>query len=198
MQQLHIGLDLDGPFYGFAEAFTDYLVNVRCFPAGRARLGKLRWEFYKDLGLSDEDFFTLASGGVDDGWIFWQGTPHEGSVEGARRLADAGHRLHVITDRSAFGSPGRAEDATRTWLHQVDIPFDTLTMSADKTIVRTDVMVEDKPANYFALVQAGTDAYLVDKPWNAGTTAWRHARATGRLVDGVAEFADLVLTRAAA
>ena len=185
-QQLRIGIDLDGVCYDFADSFREFLV-VEWILDREECPEPTRWEFYEDWGFTLPDFIDLCNQGVDAGTIFSYGKPHEGTRESLMRLKDAGHTLHVITDRS-FGSSGASEAATRSWLDRHELPFDSLTFSPDKTIVKTDVMIEDKLSNYDALEVSGCRPYLLDRAWNQSDDRPR------RRVKTLAAFADRILT----
>lgn len=159
-----IGIDLDGVCYDFGAALRHYLWGW-CRRDEASMPEPTRWEFYEDWGLDLKQFLQVCHEGVDAGVIFSWGDPHPGTYDALTALHVAGHTLHVVTDRS-FGSHGRSEAATRDWLDRYKLPFDSLTFASDKTVVRTDYMIEDKLANYDALDAAGTKVYLLDRPWN--------------------------------
>jgi uncharacterized HAD superfamily protein len=167
---LDIGVDLDGVCYDFPRAFREWVAHR----TGR-RLSDLAeptcWEFFTAWGLSLEEFLELFHEGVDAGWIYGRGAPFPGTREALASLSARGHRLHVVTDRGAMGSPGAAQESTRRWLHAEGIVVDSLTVAKDKTVVPTDVFIEDLPANAQDLVGAGRAVVLLDRSWNQGFTA---------------------------
>lgn len=166
---MRIGIDLDGVLYDFAASLKHYLINWRQWHRAACRPDPTRWEFYLDWGLDEPEFIRLCNLGVDAGVIFRHGDPTPGAGEALQALRDAGHTLHIITDRSFGAGDGEASrDATREWLYQHSIPFDTLDFTSDKTSVETDMMIDDKPENYRALVAAECDAWLMNQPWNQG------------------------------
>jgi len=81
-------------------------------------------------------------------------------------VKELGHDVVIITDRRFGSSPEVSQKNTYEWLAQHNIPYDELWFSADKTVVRTDMFVEDKIENYDALEKAGTDVYLINRAWN--------------------------------
>ena len=180
-----VGLDLDGCFYDFAAALRHYLVICHGYTPEELP-DATRWEFYLDWGLSLEEFLTLCHQGAD--FIFTTGHVMPGAREAAFDLYEAGFELHVITDRS-FGTPGVSRRATERWLVREFIPHHSLTIAADKTAIWTDYMVDDRPENYDALAAAGTQVYLLDRPWN------RHHHVPRR-VHSMAEFAAAVIADA--
>lgn len=179
---MRVGIDLDGVCYDFTESFRQYLTVYRGYdPAPFTE--PTRWEFYEDWGFSLEEFVALCDDGVDDGIIFSEGDPFPGTREALERMKADGHTLHIVTDRS-FGRPGESEYATRAWLDHHGLPFDSLTFSRDKTVVRLDIMVDDRPKNYDELIAAGVEAWLQDRLHNRKHRAWR--------VKDLTEFAEFV------
>lgn len=160
---MRVGVDLDGVVYDFAASVREYLVGcgwdrAKCTPA-------TTWEFYRDWGLSDREFVDVCNDGVDHGVIFTHGDPEPGSSEALYRIREAGHTIHVVTDRK-FGKPGAAAEATISWLARHDLPFDDITFTSDKRCANLATMVDDKLSNYDQLEKSGVWTYLLDRPWN--------------------------------
>lgn len=65
--------------------------------------------------------------------------PLPGAGRNVTRLRDAGYRIVVSTTRGDDG------DATRQWLDRHGIPYDAL-HHGEKTDVRFDVLIDDRPA----------------------------------------------------
>lgn len=193
---LQIGLDLDGVCYDFVASVRRYLVTQG--HDARKLADAQRWEFFTDWGLSIDEFLDACHDGVDADIVFATGDPFPGTAEAVSRILSAGHEVHIVTDRSfgrqlnAAGVPGdRSREHTVTWLAGAGIDYTSLTISADKTVVPTDLFIEDRDKNYYALDAAGVDVWLIDRPWN------QHVN-TNRRVATLHDFADVVLARAAA
>jgi hypothetical protein len=166
MTRLRVGFDLDGVLYDFAASFARYLTMIGVSVAWPLVDGEpVCWYFYRQM-MSDAEFVAHFRAGVDAGVIF-SGPARPGAAESVRRIREAGHSIHIVTDRS-LGSPGRAQALTVAWLAEHGIGYDALTFSADKTVAALDVMVEDKIENWQELTAAGIPTYLVDRPWNTG------------------------------
>lgn len=159
-----VGVDLDGVCYDFSSSLRYYLWGW-CRYDEATLPEPTRWEFYEDWGLTLDQFIEVCNEGVNAGVIFSHGDPFPGTKDALLALKAKGHTIHIVTDRS-FGSNGRSEGATRAWLDRHKLPFDSITFSADKTIVNTDFFVDDKLQNYDALRAAGVEVYLYDRPWN--------------------------------
>ena len=159
MRRLEIGVDLDGCVYDFVAALRSYLADATgADPASMP--DATRWEFFEDWGLDLGAFLAACDSGVDAGVIFATGEPLAGSLESMGRLRDAGHRIHIVTDRS-FGH--RSEHNTLAWLADHRVPYDSVTFSADKTSVRTDTFIDDRPVNVDALRAVRCEAWLLDQ-----------------------------------
>ena len=163
---MRVGFDLDGVLYNFGDSVKRYLEAT-----GRQHIWKSGpnkkpyWDFYKDWGWTGEEFVKMCNDGADAGYIFC-GPARKGAPEMVRMVKDMGHTIVIITDRQFGSTPAVSHRNTRTWLNEHGIPFDELHFSADKTIVPTDIFIEDKLENYDHLITAGTPCVLVNRPWN--------------------------------
>lgn len=181
MKTLDIGIDLDGVCYDFADSLRRFLHQHEGRPLETMPPTNC-WHFYEEQwDLPLEEFLSACDRGVDAGVVFRTGDPHPFTVASLQWLNDIGHRLHIITDRS-FGT--RSQENTREWLAEYEIPFTTLTFSADKTCQPTDIMIDDRPKNYDEILAAGGNPVLMHRPWNADHP--------GRRVFGWHQFVDEV------
>ena len=184
-----IGLDMDGCMIPFDYGFRKYVVDAgirtleQC-PEVTEMDFYLKWFNEKGEGIPHEEFLEICHAGVDAGIIFFEGDPYPDVKDAVDRLKKMGNKIHVITDRT-FGKDNYSEVLTERWLKKWEIPYDTLTFSADKTIVSTDIMIDDKPENYDRLDSAGCYSILYDRPWN-------QMKDNRRRVSSFTEFADLV------
>lgn len=162
---LRIGFDLDGVVYDFRRALSDYLVA-----SGRTECtvenALPHWDFFEGWGLTVDEYLALYRAGVDDGYVLRVGEPIPGSVEGMKRLSEAGHSIHIITDRRVASDPDVPARLTKAWLMEHNVPFDSLTLSSDKTAVATDHFIDDRFENYVARLRAGMNCHLLTQPWN--------------------------------
>lgn len=162
---MRVGIDLDGVVYDFADSLREYLLHAGLRDAADMP-EPLRWEFYEDWGYSVEEFLDHCHAGVDAGFVFRHGRPFPGVLEAFQRIRAAGHTIHIVTDRSFGTVAGGSQAATSEWLQAHGLFYDSLTFTADKTIVCVDTMVDDKLANYDALKAVGVAVYLLTRPWN--------------------------------
>ena len=181
---MKIMMDLDGVNIIFSRSLQSYLETID-HPCEYA--DPLAWDFYKTWNMNSDDFKRHCDDAADAGILF-TGAPVEGAVEAWRKLRAAGHEIHVITDRQFGSDPRNSHAITYNWLAVNGFEYDSITFSADKLAVPTDVGLEDKIENYDALEAGGVKAYLVDRAWNSELT-YPGAR---RRVSGVTEFAEII------
>ncbi len=164
---MRIGVDLDGVCYDFADSFRNYLKMTGLDERYKIAEGEPdKWYFYRDWGITDQEFVQYCHYGVDAGIVFGYGEPRDFAPGALSFMRQLGHTIHIITDRSFGSNPWSSVEVTKRWLKRYAMEYDTIDFSADKTIVPTDVFIEDKLENYDALVNAGVTCYLVDRPWN--------------------------------
>jgi 5'(3')-deoxyribonucleotidase len=181
---MRIGLDADGCFYDFRQATVDYLVEFHGFKREDLPLGS-EWSYNTKWGMEDKEFYRLVAKGIDAGQIFRVGEPTEGFVKAINWLRKKGHTIHICTFRTIAKL-----DIVNTvgWLQEHKVKYDSITFSQDKTILDVDVFLEDKPANFYALEEAGIRSFLFDQPYNQDVdTAFR--------VHSWADFAKLIQQR---
>jgi hypothetical protein len=186
---VRIGIDLDGVCYDFADSLRNYLAKTNQSHLYSVKDGEPdKWHFYIDWGMTVEDFLDHCHRGADLGIIFAYGKPRDAAHDAVNFMKSMGNSIHIITDRS-FGTKteyNSSEFNTRKWLNTHEFAYDSLTFSADKTCVDTDVFIEDKLENYDALVAVGVDCYLVNRPWNQVGADSR------KRVSSVQEFATII------
>ena len=180
---MRVGFDCDGVLYDFTDGFR------RSIPEKFHHLKANRWNFFHDWGISTQEFLDYSKKGVENKILFWTGDPIENSVDVVNNIRLAGHEVIIITHRGIFGEgESLAREATEHWLSLHGIGYDDLVLTEDKTSVKTDIMIEDKPENYLDLEKAGIESWIVDQPWNL------HFEAKRRVPDLLA-FEEKVLNR---
>lgn len=187
MRPLRIGWDLDGVGYVFGESVRQsMLLDGYDIPPTTDEFCK-SWDFFEYWGMSRSEFEIECSRAVDRGICFGPGPglTRPNFFESMARTHDMGHTNVIITHRYQ-GSPGMAMGNTFRWLEHHGAQYDEIYFSGDKTIVETDMFVEDNKDNYDRLVEAGVDAYLINRPWNRPYEDHRK-----RILD-VENFADAV------
>lgn len=182
-----VGFDSDGVLDNFGEGVR-HTLNAQ----GLGHLWKSGktphaiWNFYEEWGWNFSQFKALVDWGVDEGIIF-SGHWRDNAIDSMHRVKNMGHKIVIITDRSWGSDPENSQRNTIEAFARAGIPYDELYFSADKTIVPTDVFVEDRLENYDALLENGTSTWLINRAWNQvpGGDA-RHR------IDCVSEYVDAI------
>lgn len=165
---MRIGVDLDGCLVDFItdarKACTEfYETSEQFIPEPNC------WEFpVKQWGLSYEDFWDAIRYGVHNLLVWHDSPPVQGGLECLNSLREDGHTLHICTSRPGF------EEVTFQWLKRFEVPYDSVTISDDKTVVDVDMFIDDSPHNLEALVNNGTDTIRFVQPWNDGINVYDH------------------------
>lgn len=155
---MRVGIDLDNVTYPFVEVLAQY---VRPLVDDASKIDSVahRWEFYEDWGLTTAQFLQFYKEAVEDDFMFVRGEPINQSVTWINQFRDMGHTIHFVTDRFVGN---QAQQATVRWLQEYEIPYDSLTFSADKTLVKTDIFLDDKPSHVDDLRAVGVEAWLLN------------------------------------
>ncbi len=179
---MRIGVDVDDvifDWFGRAHEASER----EAITNGRGRPSQ--WECWLDYGCSKADWLLAMEYATLDGTLY-TGDPIPGAVESLHALRNAGHTLHIVTARGFFVHGDLIRKHTVDWLRDHSVPHNTLTFAKDKTLVRTDVFVDDSWKNVQDLVAAGVPTWMVDAPHNQGVEyAFR--------VQSVVEFATAIL-----
>jgi len=184
---VRIGFDVDGVIYRFTKAYHLWL-NENKGMSLDVDAEAQTWDWFLEWE-TPEEFKKNLHQSVDSGQMYWTGELYEPQIgQNLRELRDAGHTIHIVTAR-LFGVEKCPEEATKHFFEVSDLIYDTLTVSKDKTSVKTDLFLEDNVANYDALEAAGVTSYLVNRPYNLENDDRRR-------VDTVDEFTGLILEEA--
>ena len=157
---MRIGIDLDGCVVDFISdarrACENYWGTIDQFAPEPDC-----WDFpVKQWGLTYDAFWQAVRHGVAHKVVWFNTPPVEGALDALKALKKNGHSVHICTSRPGF------EVATTEWLNRFRVPYDSVTISEDKTIVDVDVFVEDSPTNLMKLWESGVEAIRFDQPWN--------------------------------
>ena len=92
--------------------------------------------------------------------------PYPSAVETVHRWDDAGHSIHIVSQRARRSVP-----ATRRWLDRIGLRRHEL-WCGDGKLARCrelgiDLLVDDSPENLLRALDAGIGAATLRHPWNA-------------------------------
>lgn len=142
-----LGVDLDGVVGDFTKHFGDFVFHHgNAEDKGRPFLPPNGWHF-GNWNLTG-DFETYYEQFIEKGC--YRSMPFiEGAVATLQRLRNLGCLIHIITNRgTSIGEAKRnytAQTDTLTWLFSNSVPFDFITFTKDKSLIRCDYMIEDAP-----------------------------------------------------
>jgi hypothetical protein len=169
---IDVGIDLDGCLYPFAEVMRAWVAGSR----GEALEEPTTMSFWSDdWGMSDAEFTRLRELGATMRVVYDSGVPDPEVLAAMRRMADAGHRLHVVSSRR--GEWYVDEAVTRDWLWRWGVPHDTLhivdgSKAAVVGALGVRVMLEDSVAAADEL-HGVTNVVMWARAWN---TSWAGTR----------------------
>lgn len=182
VNSLRIGVDLDGVCYNFTKKFVE-AAHQKGFDLSDT---PDCWNWFESCNMTREQFEDVMHFSVDDMQLFWRGDVLDNAADHISALKDTGHEIHIVTHRTS-GYLYSSEQATEYWLDTKGFRYDSLTFSKDKTVVKTDVFIEDNLDNYDALEAAGCEPYLVNRSYN------QEEGDSRRRVDSFGDFAALWL-----
>ena len=91
--------------------------------------------------------------------------PYPGAVETVRAWHEAGHFVHVTSQRDIA-----SREVTAQWLDRIGLPYDELYCGGDKVArcaeIGIDVLIDDSPENLERAVEAGITPATLLHPWN--------------------------------
>lgn len=185
MTTLRVGVDIDDVLYPWSE--VAHRLSVR---AGLTQPGTPTpptWAPFEVYGCPADDWYAVLADGARTGELYFD-HPMPLARDALTRIRDAGHTVHLVTARGFLHNGDLIRRHTVQWLAAHRIPHDTLTFSRQKTVITTDVFVDDAEHNVHELRDAGVPVYLMDAPHN------RHVTGFDR-VHSIADFAERILTR---
>lgn len=161
---MKVVIDIDDVLYPCVDTIRQYLIEAHGYSPDQ--LGKVdSWDLHDCWAIDHTELWDLVNVGIDAGYVFFYGEPYADVVTSLDKLQSAGHTIHLVTARVSQ-TPGSAEYYTTDWLKHWKIPYNSLTFSADKTVVKADFALDDKEENASALRDNGVKTFIMDQPWN--------------------------------
>lgn len=155
-------VDIDSTLYPANEIFLRLFREMYGIELGTIR----HWDFYQ-RHMDDAEFGRFISEHFHAEHEILAARPFRGAVEALRAWADAGARIHIVSDRL----PNKRA-ATRRWLQRIGVPCERLVVRSpiDKIAyarrARIDLIVDDRPDTLAAAVAAGIPAATLVYPYN--------------------------------
>lgn len=146
------------------------------------------WHPFREYGCTDQQWYDALAAATLSGELYL-GPPYDGAVKQVRRLAAAGHTVHIVTARGFLQHGDVIRKHTIEWLDHWGIEHDTLTFSKDKRVVPCDWFIDDSLKNYDQLAEGGRcRVFLLNRPHNQ-VAGYCHRRRVSTLE----QFVDKVL-----
>ena len=144
-------VDLDNVVYDFVQAFADMLVKrgaVGFASTSKSLMQKYRsWNIWEDWDIPKGEFMRYWRLGIEQGDIYANGPLIPGAREALWQLSDAEWDIQVVTNRlSKFGLHDTIAANTVHWLHENNIPYRGLHLTANKRIP-AEAIVDDRLDN---------------------------------------------------
>lgn len=144
-----IDIDLDGVIYPpFSEIVSDFIFHdsFRRYPrqATTWAFPALDWE------MPDVEFNMWVQKGIQADYIFREGFPVDGAVEGMGRLDEAGYRIRIVTQRLSWPTyHGKIIANTAEWLDQWKVPYHSIWFQGKGDVKNSDGvwLLDDRPEN---------------------------------------------------
>jgi 5'(3')-deoxyribonucleotidase len=166
MKRLDIAVDLDQVGYPFVQVFRSWAILGHQYDSTLTQTPLREWEFYRDWGMTDEQFLWFFKTGVNAERIFQWGEPLPGFVEGIAELREAGHGVHIVTDRLNIGRPGLAVKNTHEWLAKFNIKVDSVWFTGDKRLINCDLAIDDSPRHLLDYIERKVWTVKMAYPYN--------------------------------
>lgn len=141
------------------------------------------WHHYRNHEMHDAEFVAALKEYAEEGG-FAEQQIYSDVRTAIQKIKAHGDSQHVVTDR-----PEAAQADTAWWVDTYTPEIDTLSFSRDKTVFKEYddgpyYALDDRVENVQAMIDAGIQAFLLDRPWNRNVDLPRVFSAT--------EFAEVV------
>lgn len=171
---LTIAVDMDGTLSEFIHGFRQHAIQMG-YPPAQVAPAPSCWHFHDDWQMTPDQWGDVFSDAVVNGRVWANPEPVPDAVRSVNALADAGHRIVVVTARTGFGVEERSTADTAAWLDRHDVQYETLHVTGRKVSVPWDLIIDDAEHNVDAAINAGRQGCLFGGTWN---TTSKHRRWT--------------------
>lgn len=176
-----VGVDIDEPLFPWYD-----LAHKACEQAGIANgVTPTSYAPFEDYGCTRQEWLDALDVARKNG--MYLRAPIGGAAAALWKLTHAGHSIHLVTARGQFAGGARIKADTARWLYEWNIPHDSLTFAADKSLIRVDYFIDDR-MEHLNEVGAANDPiaalFLIDHPTNRGCDD-RIAFRVGHIRDAV-------------
>jgi 5'-nucleotidase len=150
-----LGCDLDGVVADFATVANEWI----CETYGYEPVEPSYWDWFEQYPDGKMAWRSMWERANESG-LFRRCPEVPGAVKGVKQLLDAGAEVVFVTHRN----PRHAEH-TVEWLIERGLPRNVAFLR-DKSLLRADVYLDDKPETVAELLDLEYPTFLFDQPWN--------------------------------
>jgi uncharacterized protein len=156
---MRIAIDIDSTLHHYWDVLSE--ISLRRFGVELPYEEQFTWGITR---LRPEQFELCVLESHTDEQIL-AGRPYPGAVETVRGWSQAGHFIHVTSQRE-----DDCAQATGRWLQSVGLPYDDLCCSQRKVErcveLGIELLIDDSPAIMTAAIEAGIATATIAHPWN--------------------------------
>lgn len=110
--------------------------------------------------------------------IFTESKPYEKDIVETLLKLQKEFRIHIASHQYKGN-----EQYTINWLEKYSIPYDSITFTPDKSIIKADFIVDDYPKNLESICKDSCLPILMDQPWNRYTGEYKRITSLKKLVN---------------
>lgn len=188
MSAVRLGVDIDDVLHAWYDKAHDWCAELGLAPQHPRPQTWAPFNEYPDM--APEDWFEALALAVDEGEHLYLSDPIPGAVYALNKARNAGHEIHLITNRGQLAKGTAIKGLTLEWIERHNIPHDSITFTRDKvTVCRSfDIThaIDDSIKNLKAYKAAKVKFAVQHRPWNADFQhPWR--------VDHIQQFVDQII-----
>lgn len=161
---IDILVDIDSTLYSTETVLSGLMLELYGVEVSPAEMD--RWDWWEGK-ISAEQFWVMIRDHLHADETIRAAVPFDGAVETLCAWKAAGHRIHIVSDRSA-----RTAEATRAWLDAIGVLYDAaeLRTKIDKLEYAQaqgiTLVIDDKPEMLRRTLEAGLSAATLLLPHN--------------------------------
>lgn len=167
----YINVDLDGVVGNYNDTFREYaarIVGVSDDKAGEAFPEPNHYSFVKSGWFHDVEMYQRVHEAAVNLGMFKEMQVFPGAVVGINKIQQAGIKIRVCTSRFVVPRQNlRVIQDTAEFLDRHAIPVDEYVFTSAKSSIKSEMSIDDSPANIDAYVEAGMDVVVFSQLYNS-------------------------------
>lgn len=167
----YVNLDLDGVVGNYNDTFRRYAARILGVPAeeaGKAFPEPRYYSFVKSGWFHDVEMYQRVHEAAVNLGMFKEMEVFPGAVVGINKIQQAGIKIRVCTSRFVVPRQNlRVIQDTAEFLDSHAIPVDEYVFANAKSSIKSEMSIDDSPANIDAYAGAGMDVIVFSQPYNS-------------------------------